>query len=115
MLHYDDYFPDIPLIPLIVLLLLKVRAWSEHRVDPNRTKQQKVKFDESDIRELMDLGVNEYLVRAGQVKSWVGWEWIDEMGVYIKEYVEKYPKSMAMWEEMGFVIRSEWSLPPDRN
>lgn len=115
MLYYDDHFPDIPLTPFLVLLLLKVRAWSEHRVDHHRTRQQKAKVDESDIVELLDLGVNEYLVRVGKVKKWIGCDWIDEMGVFVKEYAEKYPKSMAMWEEMGFVIRSKWSLPPDRN
>lgn len=98
----------------MVLLLLKVRAWSEHRIDRRiRWGSEKVKFDEADVRELLDLAVNEYLVRVKKVEAWAGEVWMEEMGGYVKEFVEKFPKTRGMWEEMGFVVRSEWSLPPE--
>lgn len=72
-----------------------------------------MKFDESDIKELVDLGVNEYMARVRKLQRWVGEAWVDDMGVYVKEYVETHPQSKAMWEEMGFVVKSEWSLAPE--
>ncbi|KXN92836.1 hypothetical protein AN958_06413 [Leucoagaricus sp. SymC.cos] len=114
-LHYENYFPDVPLLPFGVLILLKVRAWSEHRlaVEENRRgMKEKVKFDEADIEELLDLGINEYLVRMKSVESWATWEWVDDMKEYVRKYVEKFPESKPMWEEMGVSLKSEWSLPP---
>ncbi|EKM76406.1 hypothetical protein AGABI1DRAFT_115756 [Agaricus bisporus var. burnettii JB137-S8] len=112
-IHHDAYFPELPLIPFLVLLTLKVRAWSEHRVHYQARMRDKVKYEESDIKELLDLGVNEYMVRVRQLEAWVGKTWVREMKEYVKIYVEMNPKSQNMWEEMGFAVKSEWSLPPE--
>lgn len=72
-----------------------------------------MKYEESDIKELLDLGVNEYMVRVRQLEAWVGKTWVREMKEYVKIYVEMNPKSQNMWEEMGFAVKSEWSLPPE--
>jgi hypothetical protein len=112
VLHYEEYFSDIPLVPFLVLLLLKVRAWAEHMVDGRSRMREKLKQDESDVKELLDLAVNEYSIRLKTVEVWAGWEWLDEMRVYVRKYVERFPKSRGMWEDIGFVLKSEWSLPP---
>ncbi|KAF9446055.1 hypothetical protein P691DRAFT_804760 [Macrolepiota fuliginosa MF-IS2] len=112
-IHYEEYFPDIPLAPFLLLLLAKVRAWAEHRIDERRRMNERVKYDESDIRELLDLGVNEYMCRLGELESWAGENWVmDVTREYVRPVVERFPRTGRMWEEMGFVVKSEWSLPP---
>ena len=59
VLHYESYFPDIPLIPFLVLLLLKVRSWAEHIIEERRHIKDRAKLDQNDIEELLDLGQNE--------------------------------------------------------
>lgn len=112
-IHYEDYFPDLPLIPLGVLLLMKVKAWHEHQLHGRiRTMKEKMRYDEADVRELLDLAVNEYLIRIGTVEAWTGWEWIEEMKEYVRKYVARFPDSTRLWEEIGISLKSEWSLPP---
>jgi hypothetical protein len=112
-IHRDEHFRELPLIPFLVLLTLKVRAWAEHRVHYQARMRDKAKIEESDIAELLDLGVNEYIARVRQLEAWVGKVWVKEMKEYIRTYVEAKPKSKVLWEEMGFVIKSEWCLPPE--
>lgn len=101
----------------MVLLLLKVRAWAEHRLDErfigtNRLLKLKLKCDEEDVQELLDLGVNEYVVKAKNLERWAGWEWVEETKEYVRAYVERVPQSKVLWEEIGLNLQSEWSLPP---
>ena len=74
--------------------------------------KEKMRYDEADVRELLDLAVNEYLIRIGTVEAWTGWEWIEEMKEYVRKYVARFPDSTRLWEEIGISLKSEWSLPP---
>ncbi|KAF5351073.1 hypothetical protein D9756_008154 [Leucocoprinus leucothites] len=115
VIHYEDYFPDIPLIPFGVLLLLKVGAWYEHQRDGRlRIMREKLKYDRKDIMELLDLAENEYMIRMRDVEAWAGWDWLNVMREYVREYADKFPDTKRSWEAIGVGVQSEWSLPPTR-
>ena len=111
-IHYEDYFPDIPLIPLGVLLLLKVKAWHEYELDGRTHMKEKTKQAEVDVREILDLAVNEYMTQIRTVEAWTGWEWVEGMKEPVKKYAARFPDSARLWEEIGMSLKSEWSLPP---
>jgi hypothetical protein len=71
-----------------------------------------LRFDEEDITELLDLAVNEYTIKMKSVEMWAGWEWVEGMKDYVRKYVESFPNTKAMWQEIGLSLKSEWSLPP---
>ncbi|KAG6812352.1 hypothetical protein H0H92_003252 [Tricholoma furcatifolium] len=55
-------FRNIPLAPFLVVLLLKLRAWTDHRVDRRSRMRLKAPIDVRDIEELLEIGVNVYKV-----------------------------------------------------
>ncbi|KAJ3566656.1 hypothetical protein NP233_g6861 [Leucocoprinus birnbaumii] len=118
VIHYEDYFPDIPLLPFGALILLKVRAWNERHVDTKLRKsvmEKKIKTDEEDLRELLDLAVNHYMVRLRKIEMWTGWEWVDQHRDIVRKFAKKFPGTRRDWEEIGIVLKSEWSMAPSES
>ncbi|KAI0783238.1 hypothetical protein C8Q75DRAFT_726389 [Abortiporus biennis] len=55
--HRIVYFSDVPVLPLIPLLLLKLQAWSDHRASTRAYFQMKQYTDVRDIAKLISIAV----------------------------------------------------------
>ncbi|KAG6871333.1 hypothetical protein C0995_005969 [Termitomyces sp. Mi166 len=95
-------YEDIPLAPFLVVLLLKLRAWTDHRVDSRQYMRDKVGMDEEDIVELLELGTREYGVCLANQGKWFPKDFVQEMRGRVKAYVKEWPKSMGYWKSFGF-------------
>ncbi|KAG6820214.1 hypothetical protein H0H93_003868 [Arthromyces matolae] len=91
---------DIPVVPFLLLLLLKLRGWTDHRVDSRPRMRDKVEVDEGDIEELLELGVEEYKAHLDQ-ESWLPEWFVQEMEERVVEYVERWPDSKQAWRSLG--------------
>jgi hypothetical protein len=103
---YQDPFPDIPVMPFLALLLLKLRGWTDHRVDTRQYMLDKVSVDEEDIEDLLSLAVEEYEVHLEEEKWMPAW-FVQEAEERVQEYIEEFPDSAESWNEIGFEVSSD--------
>ncbi|KAG6895233.1 hypothetical protein C0992_002475 [Termitomyces sp. T32_za158] len=94
-------FEDIPVVPFLVLLLLKLRGWTDHRVDRRRYMRDKVEVDEEDIDELLKLAVEDYEAHLDE-ERWLPKWFVREMRGRVQEYIEELPYSDRYWQRLGF-------------
>ncbi|KAG5735619.1 hypothetical protein E4T56_gene6942 [Termitomyces sp. T112] len=100
-ISYIEPFQDIPVVPFLVLLLLKLRGWTDHRVDHRQHMRDKVEVDEEDIEELLELAVQEYGATLDQ-ERWLPKWFVREMQERVQEYIEEWPDSAENWQCLGF-------------
>ncbi|KAG6889598.1 hypothetical protein C0995_016124 [Termitomyces sp. Mi166 len=100
-ISYIEPFQDIPVVPFLVLLLLKLRGWTDHRVDHRQHMRDKVEVDEEDIEELLELAVQEYGANLDR-ERWLPKWFVEEMQERVQEYVEEWPDSENNWRNLGF-------------
>ncbi|KAG6899649.1 hypothetical protein C0993_008329 [Termitomyces sp. T159_Od127] len=98
-ISYIQPFEDIPVVPLLVLLLLKLRGWTDHRVDYRQYMLDKVEVDEEDIEELLRLAV-ENRAHLNQ-EQWLPKWFVREMRERVDEYIEEWPSSEGKWTSLG--------------
>ncbi|KAG6905763.1 hypothetical protein DXG01_000849 [Tephrocybe rancida] len=100
---YIEPFQDIPVAPFLVLLLLKLRGWEDHRhgADDRRHMRDKVEIDEEDIDALLELGVRDYQAHLDYEK-WLPKWFVQESEERVYEYMEEWPESTEPWRDMGF-------------
>ncbi|RDB18619.1 hypothetical protein Hypma_014709 [Hypsizygus marmoreus] len=102
-LEYIDPFHDIPVVPLLALLLLKLRGWTDHLIDSRAHMRNKVEEDEEDIDEMLHLAVEEYGVNL-RTEKWMPRWFVREARERVRQYVETWPDSADRWSELGFSV-----------
>ncbi|TFK70158.1 hypothetical protein BDN72DRAFT_819288 [Pluteus cervinus] len=98
MVYLDEY-PDIPLIPLMTLLLLKLQGWNENRSDRRPWKRKKAPKEEEDIKELLDLMVNRAM---DEEDEWCPSYLKDMAKAWVKKFVKTCPSYEWRWNRLGF-------------
>ncbi|KAG6853415.1 hypothetical protein C0991_004583 [Blastosporella zonata] len=99
-ISFIEPFQDIPVVPFFALLLLKLRGWTDHRVDDRRHMRDKVKVDERDIDELLELS-KKYQPHVDK-EEWLPTWFMHEARERVYEYMQKRPESIESWIKMGF-------------
>ncbi|KAF5380178.1 hypothetical protein D9615_006211 [Tricholomella constricta] len=99
---YVEPFDGIPVVPLLALLLLKLRGWTDHMEDRRRRMREKVEVDEEDIDELLQLAVEEYDGVHRNKARWMPRWFVREAKERVERYVEAWPDSADFWSELGF-------------
>ncbi|KAH6906207.1 hypothetical protein BKA70DRAFT_1564553 [Coprinopsis sp. MPI-PUGE-AT-0042] len=100
---YAANHPRIPLVPMMTLILLKLRGWWDHWNDDTRPwMREKAAQDEEDIEEMLSMAVHEgYSVWDGD-REWWDEEFIKDALDWIEEYVENWPETEEDWRHLGF-------------
>jgi len=98
-------FEDIPVMPFLALLLLKLRGWTDHLADTRRRMREKATVDEEDIDKLLELAVEEYGAHLdNDTCQWMpGW-FVEEAVDRVKQYVDAWPDSEDYWSKLGFPV-----------
>ncbi|KDR76536.1 hypothetical protein GALMADRAFT_246924 [Galerina marginata CBS 339.88] len=105
----------IPSVPFITLLLLKLRAWSDHSLlTANAKLHERIPQDEEDIDELLRIGLNlgpQGVVRIGtgqndgeESAKWMlgGFATWRDARRTVASYIRKWPRSATGWTAAGF-------------
>ncbi|EAU82993.1 hypothetical protein CC1G_09255 [Coprinopsis cinerea okayama7 len=101
-INRTDSPQGLPLMPLLTLILLKLRGWSDHRQDDRHWMQAKVPEDEGDIAELLQIASEEYgLSVADEEHWWPDW-FVDESKERMAEFVDEWPEIAEEWMALGF-------------
>jgi len=105
-----EAFPGIPVVPYVVLILLKLRGWTDDRDSSEARFRAKKSIDEADINELLSIMPGLSIYEEGwdlldvERSDWMP-EWFQSNGeARIAEFVEVYPDTAWYWREMGFRV-----------
>lgn len=95
---------DIPLMPFLALLLLKLQGWDDHRKSSEPRFYEKQSADVADIDELLDLAVDKFETRL-ESEEWLP-DWFVQRGcVRISEFIAEFPDTASYWAEIGFHVQ----------
>ncbi|PFH48736.1 hypothetical protein AMATHDRAFT_49290 [Amanita thiersii Skay4041] len=92
---------NIPVIPFLPLLLLKLKGWSDHRRSRRSDFQAKVPQDEKDIQEMLEmLDEDDHLSN----NEWLPRYLIRNSERRIVDFVEEFPGTDTEWKYIGFDV-----------
>ncbi|KAJ7754185.1 hypothetical protein DFH07DRAFT_886418 [Mycena maculata] len=95
---------DLPLMPFLPLLLLKLQAWMDHRESPKIYFRTKQVVDARDIEDLLELAVSKYGIDLKKDGKWLPDSFIQAAVKRVKAYVKRFPDSAGNWQEIGFRV-----------
>ncbi|KAG6874740.1 hypothetical protein C0992_006760 [Termitomyces sp. T32_za158] len=108
-ISYIKPFQDIPVVPLMVLLLLKLSGWTDHRhqadvgVIQYVSDKDEFETDEADMKVLLNLAVERYKAHLDDEK-WLPELFVLEMRRRVLEYIQQWPDSKEKWKMVGFRV-----------
>lgn len=96
---------NLPVMPFIPLLCLKVQAWAHHRVADQRHLRAKVTQDYFDIQEFLRIAKEKGYRRKIDGRQVVELKWmprsfVDIAKQHVKLYATSYPHSLALWKDV---------------
>ncbi|KZT08224.1 uncharacterized protein LAESUDRAFT_649859 [Laetiporus sulphureus 93-53] len=93
---------QLPVMPLLPLLLTKLRGWTDHRDSHRQDMQDKQWVDVEDIDELLAITCNTRTHITKDNLRWLPEDFVAASQERALEYVEEYPNSALYWETLGF-------------
>ncbi|KAK7038868.1 hypothetical protein VNI00_010498 [Paramarasmius palmivorus] len=104
LVEYPEPYGDIPVMPILPLLLMKLKGWVDHRRSSKPYEQKKVGQDVGDIDGLLEIVVDEYGVEMDSEGSWLPRKFVRASKKRVGEYVNKFPRSAQRWRKIGFDV-----------
>ncbi|KAF8631098.1 hypothetical protein AX17_005143 [Amanita inopinata Kibby_2008] len=94
-------YANMPVMPFVPLLYLKVQAWRHHQTSDKAHFRVKVPQDERDINEMLNIAVDRKdlgFYRRSDVSSWMP-NWIDDIGKrHVEQHKRDHPETAASWD-----------------
>lgn len=95
---------DLPLMPFLPLLLLKLQAWMDHREADKLYLRMKQHVDVQDINALLELAVSKYGIDLKKNGKWLPDSFVQAAVKRVRAYVRLFPDSAGQWKEIGFRV-----------
>ncbi|KAJ4482589.1 hypothetical protein J3R30DRAFT_3700136 [Lentinula aciculospora] len=99
--EYYHPYGDLPVMPLLALLLLKLQGWTDHRHSRKAHERAKVRQDVADTREMLKIAVDKEAHIDDSEARWMPRWFVREMAERVNEYIYKFPGSQTDWEKLG--------------
>jgi hypothetical protein len=99
---YRKTCSELPLMPFLPLLLLKLQAWIDHGEAEKSYLRMKQYVDVRDIGELLELAVSKYDVDVKKDGKWLPESFVKAGGKRVRAYVKSHPDSVESWRAIGF-------------
>ncbi len=98
---------EIPVMPFIPLLYLKIQAWAHHRVADKMYLRFKVIQDCSDIEELLHIAKekgHKRKIKGRQIVelNWMPRSFVEIAKQHVRLYTTAYPESFASWKDVMY-------------
>ncbi|THU99674.1 hypothetical protein K435DRAFT_837576 [Dendrothele bispora CBS 962.96] len=103
-IQYSREYPDLPVMPLLPLLLMKVQGWYDHRGSWRKDHVKKRRRDIADIGKLLEMAVDEECHLDEKIEGiWRLPKWFtNRMRKFVGEYIEHFPHTEDDWSSLGF-------------
>ncbi|KAK0452152.1 uncharacterized protein EV420DRAFT_1559161 [Desarmillaria tabescens] len=95
---------ELPVMPFILLLLMKLQGWMDHGNSAAAHIQAKQPTDVRDICELLSLSSVPRVVNAWSMMKREGWipqSFVDQGQMRVREFVRSYPETEHAWRQIG--------------
>jgi len=90
-----------PLMPLLTLILMKLKGWEDHRTDHRARMREKADQDVRDIAELLYIALQKGQLLQFEDEAHLWSEWFWERGQErIREYMHRWPCTIEIWMEV---------------
>ncbi|KAK0501797.1 hypothetical protein EDD18DRAFT_1279505 [Armillaria luteobubalina] len=101
---YVPRYRDLPLMPFMCMLLMKLRGWEDHVDSEKEYMQEKEPTDIDDLEELL-LMAKGFQVRVNlPSEQWMPNWFIEESRRRVARFITDYPFSGEAWADVGFVF-----------
>jgi hypothetical protein len=97
--HLVEIQDDLPVMPFLPLLLLKVQGWFEHEKDERWHVKSKIPDDYRDIDELCGMINVSHRLDANE---WLPAAFVDLSREHVKAFVAQREYTREMWNAIGF-------------
>ena len=97
----DETFP-LPVMPILPLLMLKLKGWTDHRDSHREDFREKQYVDVDDIEELLPIVLN-WNTELSDL-SWVSREFKESAQRRVYEYLDVSEDSEHQWASLGFKV-----------
>ncbi|KAJ7598396.1 hypothetical protein C8J56DRAFT_165846 [Mycena floridula] len=101
---YLERFADLPVLPMLALILLKLQGWKDHRDNGEYRYQQKQYDDADDLDELLDMAVEDQTHLTDKEERWMPTWFLNQGLRRVEEFVEEFPDSQEKWVVIGFDV-----------
>ncbi|THU77538.1 hypothetical protein K435DRAFT_770153 [Dendrothele bispora CBS 962.96] len=99
---YVEPYEDIPVMPLLALLGLKLQGWYDNSNSRWKSKRRKAVQDAEDVDQLLEIAVEQECHLENWDEKWIpGW-FREKVEMMLEEYKEEFPDSEENWSELGF-------------
>ncbi|KAJ3729507.1 hypothetical protein C8R42DRAFT_570011 [Lentinula raphanica] len=98
---YIHPYNDMPVMPVLALLLMKLRGWVDHRHSQKAHERAKVRQDVRDVKTMLDIALEEGDHVDDPDSSWMPQWFVRQMRGRVDEFVNKFPESETDWEILG--------------
>ncbi|KAF9498887.1 hypothetical protein BDN71DRAFT_1442864 [Pleurotus eryngii] len=95
-------FRQIPLLPLILLIFLKLIGWRKRARSILPYWRKKVLNDEEDLLNLLEIAISRPDIGRLSSVPWITTAFRRRARLQISRFVQKYPDSIAKWRMIGF-------------
>jgi len=92
--------PDVPVMPLLAVLMLKVQGWLDHRTSHRRDFQEKVDVDVEDIHEMLNIAVEHEV--GLDTERWMPRWFVSRAIERVNEFMAEFPDTSDDWSQLGF-------------
>ncbi|KAJ3992848.1 hypothetical protein F5050DRAFT_1786210 [Lentinula boryana] len=100
-IQYIHPYNDLPVMPLLALLLLKLQGWIDHRHSQKANEQAKVRQDVADVQEMLKIAVEEEVHINDHESQWMHRWFVERMMNKVDEYTNQFLGSLSDWESLG--------------
>jgi len=96
--------PDVPVMPVIAVLLLKLQGWMDHRDSERNDFQEKQHVDVDDIKEMLEIIRRDYGSKTLKSEGWMPLWFVHAAKGRVEEFVEEFPDTRRHWWDIGFNV-----------
>ncbi|KAK7040246.1 hypothetical protein VNI00_009712 [Paramarasmius palmivorus] len=95
---------DLPIMPILLLLLTKLHRWDHARLSKETRMVAKAQQNVMDVEDLLDLAVKHEVTLKSKKQRWITDDptFKKVTQTRILEFVKKYPESRKHWVGLGF-------------
>lgn len=94
---------NLPVMPLLPLLLMKLRGWDKHLNSPRQDHQKKQYVDAWDVYQLLRLAVSQGVNAADTQNLPEDVEGVAQ--IRSANFVARYPAQMELWRKLGLAVK----------
>ncbi|THU79497.1 hypothetical protein K435DRAFT_768694 [Dendrothele bispora CBS 962.96] len=99
---YERRAEELPVMPLLALLALKLQGWHDKITSPIEYKQRKAEQDAGDVDQMLQIAVKRHRHLRNKREKWMPTWFKKKIKKFVDKYEYDFPESGGYWRKLGF-------------